>query len=419
MARYKSALTDGSDPLYSPHTRTVKGRYRYWSPSKVAIEAGHPRGNVCLPGEIGDGRDEERAREARRLTIEMLKLIGAEEEGPPAGTWAWLIHRYRTDRYSPIREQKPNTRESEMWMLAKWDAAIGHFEIEDLTFEEVCKARDTMRQGGRSQSYISRLFSCLRRVAKYGTQIRAQGIADVYVTLRQMRFPKGARRSTVATAAQVRAIIDAADAAGQFAFATGILIQWCFALRAVDVRGQWFEIDEQEAQKGGIVRRSDVTRGGGTHVVWSRWQDGLTWEMVEPDLAGFSKVPSKTQKSLADPIRFPLEHVPELRARLSLLANAGRMGPVITSERTGEPYTKFGWSQAWARHRETAGVPEGVCAMDTRAGAISEAKSLGVDGLILRDAAGHMHASTTDGYARNRSDGVAKVVELRNRRKAG
>jgi hypothetical protein len=66
------------------------------------------------------------------------------------------------------------------------------------------------------------------------------------------------------------------------------------------------------------------------------------------------------------------------------------------------PYTRDGWTQAFIRCGQAASVPEYVKTMDTRAGGLSEAGSLGLDPMILRDAAGHQNVSTTYRYVRNR-----------------
>ena len=55
----------------------------------------------------------------------------------PAGTWAELLLRYRTDKFSPIQNVKSNTRDGYLEQIAKLDAAIGHMRIEDLTYEEI------------------------------------------------------------------------------------------------------------------------------------------------------------------------------------------------------------------------------------------------------------------------------------------
>lgn len=410
---YRPALYDGSDPLYAPGAGW-SGRWCYWKPPAKYRKLGYPKTSERLPGERDDGQDELRAREARRLTREMLAFYKADVPDMEAGTWGWLIHRFRTDRHSPIHRVKANTRENYVWCLDRWAGAIGHIRLQQTNYETLCDLRDAMIEKGRSVAYVHRMFNRLRAVASYGSMIRDPASIEVSAVLKLMRIETPPKRSVAPSRAQIRAIVDEADARGMFAFATGILIQWTFALRAVDVRGQWLTCDPRA---GGITRQLTRNRRQ-QHLpdMWERWQDGLTWDMFDDDLTGFTKVISKTMKSMPEPLRFDLADAPEIRGRLAVLQNRGRVGPVITSERDSLPYTKYGWSQAWARLRGEVGLPDTITMMDTRAGAITEAKSMGADPYLLRDAAQHKNLHTTDGYARGRSESVAKVVKLRSGR---
>lgn len=77
------------------------------------------------------------------------------------------------------------------------------------------------------------------------------------------------------------------------------------------------------------------------------------------------------------------------------------------------PFTRNSWSAAFRRYAADAGIPDNIQAMDTRAGAITDAKLLGADQYQLRDAAGHSQVSTTDRYARSNNENASKVVKLR------
>lgn len=358
---------------------------------------------VGPPGHSEDEHQLERALRCRQLTQELVRWWdGLDQPKVQLGTWQYLIARYKLDEFSPIQEVKANTKHGYLQQLAKLEVAIGHMPIRDLTYEQIKRTQKAMEDKGRSASYIHRFFNTLRRVARYGKALQIRDAAAVAQTLGEMRFQVGAARQVAPTREQVRQIIAAADAAGLPDFAVGILIQFEFTLRAVDVRGHWLETDELE---GGIIRNG------------KRWQDGLTWEMFDPDLNGFSKVISKTAKSLPAPYWFDLTPLPEIQSRLRLLRPAKPVGPVIMSMRaTGLPYTASGWSQAWARMRQAAGLPKEIWMMDIRAGAVTEAKSLGVDPYALRDAAQHASISTTNRYSRNRSEGANQIVQLRRNR---
>lgn len=403
---FKKALWDGSDPLYAPclswSGRDPYARQARWKCPKKYLEAGYrvPSVKVGEPGHPGDGHQLERALRCRQLTQELVRWWDQlDQPNLKLGTWHYLIARYRSDEFSPIHEVKGNTRHGYLQQLAKLETAIGHMPIEDLTYEQIKRTQKAMEDKGRSVSYIHRFFNTLRRVARYGKALQIKEAAAVAETLGEMRFQVGVARNVAPTREQVYQVVAAADAAGLPDFAIGILIQFEFTLRAVDVRGQWLATDEQE---GGIIRNG------------KRWQDGLTWEMFDPDLKGFSKVISKTSKSMPEPYWFDLAPLPEIQARLRLLHPENPVGPVIRSVRAGGfPYTVSGWSQAWARMRKAAGLPKNIWMMDIRAGAVTEAKSLGVDPYALRDAAQHASVSTTNRYSRNRSDGANQIVQLR------
>lgn len=168
-------------------------------------------------------------------------------------------------------------------------------------------------------------------------------------------------------------------------------------LRSVDVRGQWLET---EGKEGGIIRDGQ------------RWQDGLTWDMIDPGLTSFEKVISKTARSNPEPMRFIL--TPELSSRIRLPSNGNRIGPAITSERYGEPYSRYSWARTFRRIRNHLNLPKELTIMDTRVGGITEAGRVGADPVSIRDAAGHASISTTDRHMRGRAGNAAKVVNLRN-----
>lgn len=409
--RFKDALWDNSDPTYAPYMSRSK-RFYFWKPPAKVREDGYPKTSVRLTGEQGDGLDLQRAAEARELTREMVRHYErGKEKSPEITTWSDLIERFIHDRYSPIRDTKQNTRANYIWCLERWTAAIGHIPIADTDYEAICEMHDAMKAKGRSVAYISRMFNRLRAAARYGKVLRNEHAAHVSSVLSEMRFRTPPKRSVYATRDQIRAMMDLADARGQFAFATGIMIQFECAVRAVDVRGQWLPADPEA---GGIVRQVINRKTRSSHYV--RWQDGLTWDMVADDFSSFTKVISKTEAKMPEPIRFDLTDLPELRARLRLLANGGRVGPVILSERLGQPYTLHGWSQAWRRLRNDLGIPEEVKAMDSRAGALTEAQSLGASLLDLQHAGQHMDSKTTQRYLRGRDESVSRVVKLRSSR---
>lgn len=391
---YKPALYDDSEPAYAPGMAApVKGLYYWKAPGKYR-KLGYEPTSVRLAGRAGDGLDLVRAAEARRLTRAMVERFSAKAK-PPVRSWADLIGRYVDDDVSPIRDVKGSTREDYAWLLGRWATIIGTLPIAALDYEAVKTIESGMKANGRSVSYVHRMFTMLRTVAGYGVAIKVAGARDVADVLGQIRFKMPPRREVYPAREQVVSIIRHADATGLRSFATGLLIQWTYALRAVDVRGQWLP------GPGGIMRNGE------------HWADGLTWDMVEPDLGGFSKVISKTARQMPWPTRFDLAVAPQVQERLAAMKR--RPGPVIVSERTGLPYTVSGWSRTFRRLADELGLPREIMMMDTRAGALTEGRGTGADREVLRDAAGHMDASTTDRYLRNRESNIVKLAEARSK----
>lgn len=383
----------------APGLNWVGSKRGFWRAAPRFRKAGYAIKAIRLPGTKDDGQDALRARLCREYQMEAERWYDALDKPKVSlGTWHHLIGKYRSDEFSPINDVKANTRENYLWLLTRWEEVLGEKKVRATDYQEIKRIERAMRENGRSDSYIHRMFTMLRTVASYGTVTDFEGAAKVSTILSGMRIKTAPARTAAPTRAQIMQIVEAADARGQFAYGTGILIQFELTLRAVDVFGQWLKDD---GQSGGVVRDGQ------------RWQDGLTWDMVEPECAGFSKVISKTAKSMPEPIRFDLTDLPELRARMRLLANAGRVGPVITSEATGLPYAKYSRAQAFRRIRDDLKLPKNLMMMDVRAGAVTEAKNRGADPSMLRDAAQHSNISTTSRYMRDRDAGVAKVVKLR------
>lgn len=395
---FRPSLWNDSEPDYAPGIAWIKGQYPWWQAPRKYIIAGYDVTRRKLPGTKGDNLDLVRAAKCRQLTRDMVRWYDElNHDAPMPDTFGHLIARYKTDEDSTIHGIKANTRAGYDALLDLWIKLIGHMPVADLDYSEIKRIERAMAAKGRSPGNIGRHMNMLRTVVKYGKLIKMPGAQDVKEVLGEMRFAGSKSRTVAPTREQIMAIVSEADARGLHGFACGLLICYEYTLRGVDVRGQWLKHD---GTAGGIVRNG------------LRWQDGLTWDMVAPDLSSFSKTISKTQKTLPEAYTFDLTAIPEIQTRLRLLGTKGRVGPVITTN-DGLPYTIYGWSQAFRRIKRYLGLPEELTAMDTRAGGVTEAKLLGANPYELRDAAQHRHLTTTSGYDRNRSESANNVVRLR------
>ena len=405
----EEALRSGTDPDYAPCLDRSKMVWR--APKKYVAKGYSPRW-VRLDPE-GDY-----AAECRELTLTMLMWMQQQEaSGATPGTWQYVIDHYRSDAESPYQEVKANTREVYDYLCDRWAGAIGKQRVATMDFRKVKQIERAMKDKGRTVSNIHRMFTMLRTLASYGKLLKVPGADDVKDTLSEMKFRTPVSRDVAPTRAQVMAVVAAADATDSldaFIWATGILIQYELILRAVDVRGQWFDISEQETRSGGITRTSYRTKDGKRTAKHSRWQDGLTWEMFDDDLTRLEKVISKTERSMPHPYTFDLTGLPEIRQRLLAIRPEAAVGPVIVTTRHKLPWDRHAWSNAWRRHAKAAGLPPEIQMRDTRAGGITEARAIeGLSPFDIRDAGQHANVSTTSGYARGRSDAANKVVAMR------
>ena len=386
---YRPALYDGSEPLYAPCT--IQGGAYWRAPGKY-----RKAGYKCTSRKL-EGTPEERAAMARELTREMVAWGNGEDK--KVMTWGNLIARYKTDDVSPFQDVKANTRGDYTSRLVRWENGIGDLQIADATFAEFKRWLRAMQDNGRNIDYIHRQFTMLRMLVGYGVAINPKGpCVEAKAILTEMRIKSPKPRTASPTEAQVLAVIDAAKAGGHDGFALGLLIQWRLTLRAVDVRGQWLRF---------IGERSGITRGA------FRWQDGMTWDMIDRDVTTLTKTPSKTEDAMPEAMVLDLTLTPDLRAELLSTPTESRVGPVITDPR-GLPYRRDTWADLWRQYADAVGIPKNVQIRDVRAGAINDAKRKGAGLIQIQQQANHASATTTQRYLREKSDGANNVLKLRS-----
>lgn len=385
---FDPALWDDSDPFYAPCLKWQRDRPIWRAPARY-VKAGYSIKSRTLTGTKGDGKDLDRAAICRDMTREMVRWWeGLDARPQKVGTIGWIIQRYLTDDFSPIQEVAPKTRKSYVWGVEQWSIAVSAVKLEDVRYETLMGWKQRMQQNGRSTAYIHRQFNTLRRVIRYGETIGDDECRRLAGVLSNMRIKAPAPRTVAPTRAQIEAIVAASDEAGHTAFSLVTLMQFWFALRRVDVAG---------------------------HVVDGVWSGGLCWEHFDSDLTSFAKVINKIKDAMPDPYVFDLTQVTDIRDRLlALRASTGRIaGPLFVNAATGRPLTDDHFAKMWAKFRKAAGVESNVQMRDMRAGAITDATRVGVDSFTLRNAAQHKSVSTTDRYARGRSNDANAVVRLR------
>ena len=118
------------------------------------------------------------------------------------------------------------------------------------------------------------------------------------------------------------------------------------------------------------------------------------------------------------PVEFELTLYPAVLEELDRVPRERRIGPLIISEKTGEPYKHRTFTQTWRKVADKAGVPKAVWNMDARAGAISEAYDAGAVETDVMKHAGHRNRQTSARYNRGSIDQTSRVARLRQTKRS-
>jgi len=393
--RFKDSVWDDSEPDYAPCLKKIRNGY-HWVPPRRYIEAGYTLKTYRLEGTVGDALELERARQCRELTRELLDWWEGKTKGRTPDTWGWLIARYQQDEFSSIWDVRPRTREEYRKEMAKIEAAVGNVKIQDTNFERMMTWKRTMEKKGRSLHYIKKWFTHFGLVVSHGIKIQVPHCAVIKAIRSEMRFQTPPARTVFMERQHVNKIVEEADRRRLDHVAIAILFQFEFILRGVDVYGHW---SKAEGREGGIQHNNRL------------WEGGLVWDMFDRELTMFSKVISKTSRSLPEPYHFDLTATPHIRERLMKIPTAKRVGPVII-DHTGRPPNNWEVAKTYRTLKTACGLPDDLQLRDARSGGATEAKTM-VDPSTLRDALQHTQQNTTDRYLRGRSDSANKVVKLR------
>jgi len=136
--------------------------------------------------------------------------------------------------------------------------------------------------------------------------------------------------------------------------------------------------------------------------------NGLQWSDIDSAM-----VLRKTHTKTGAYVEFDLKLYPAVLEEIERVPREKRIGPMIISERTGEPYKHRTFTQTWRKVANKAGVPKAVWNMDARAGAISEAYDAGAGETDVMKHAGHKNRQTSARYNRGSLEQTSRVARLR------
>lgn len=309
------------------------------------------------------------------------------------GTLRSLIACYKTDPDSGYRKLRYRTRENYDSLTRRIEKDRGEMRVEDMRARTLLRWHEDWLKGGRI-AMAHALVGMLRTLATFGaTMLESKDCRELKVLMHDMKFEMPKSRVARLTAEQATAIRAKAHEMGYPSIALAQAIQFECMLRQKDVIGEWVP----DAEPG----LSDVTYAG------HKWLRGVRWSEI--DNMVLRHTTSKRQKD----IEVNLQLAPMAVEEFAKLGQLPASGPVIVHELTGRPYLTHVFRRTWRTVARSAGVPDDVKNMDSRAGAISEATDAGADLESVRHAATHSDIGMTQKYSRGSVEKTAVVMQKR------
>ncbi len=305
---------------------------------------------------------------------------------------------YQMHEASPFKTVKFNTRKTyaqELSVLERWIGARELAGIAAVDFTRWHREAAASVEGSSGARKAQSMIKRLRAIISFGVAAEVPHCARLDTIVGKLRFPMPAPRETAMTFEQAVAIIAKAHELGRPSIALAQAIQFETGLRQSDVIGQW----EPCAPFDQSPYRLGVTR----------WANGLVWQAIGADLV----LSMRTTKTGA-PVTHDLAAMPLALAEIERVPKEKRIGAMIVSEATGQPYGPGIFAKTWRRVANAAGVPKDVWNRDSRAGAISEGDDAGVTVARLQRLAGHTTPKMTARYMRGADvEGSREVAHLR------
>lgn len=337
---------------------------------------------------------------------------GVPKPGKFDGTIDGLIACYRSDKVSPYRKLRYNTRIYYDTLCrsitrTEWETeegvtlAVGETPLSDIKARVLLTWYAQWSDGGHL-AMAHGMIGMLRTMFGFGlTMLEDEQCERLSVVLHKMKFPAAKPRNERLTAEQAAAVCSMAHDMGFHSIALAQAFQFDLMLRQKDVIGEWIPISEQPIST--LVSGND------------KWLRGIQWQEVDQNLI-LRHTTSKRQKEievnlrLAPMVMMELGHLygsPITRDKLP------KDGPIILQERVNIPWTADEFRRRWRQIATACGIPKEVRNMDSRAGAITEATEAGADLEHIKHAATHSDISMTQRYSRAGTEKTAGVMELR------
>ena len=383
--------------------RNDDGTFRYyWQARTDLVRKGYRPSSVRLHfAETSEGLGQRAAR-CRILWAEMLAW--AANDGVLAargydGNIGSLCNQFQIHDASPYKlRAKWNTQRLYDQCIKIICNTVGARAVRDLIGPDFTrwhtKWGDPSAEGKpRRLTRAKHCMDTVRRVVAFGVTLGYADCARADVILGKMRFQMPKNRTAKLTLEHVRKIRRAAHDLSLGSIALAQTIQFELAMRQKDVIGEWVPL---EGVSGGITHKN------------TRWTGGLVWSDIDAKM-----ILRKTHVKTGIAVEHDLCLYPDILHEIELVDPSRRVGPMIISEATGEPYKHRTFTQTWRRVADVAGLPQSVWNMDSRSGAISEAYDAGADEISVMKHAGHKNRQTSAKYNRGSLEQTSRVARFR------
>lgn len=302
------------------------------------------------------------------FTMESEKRTAeAEKEVVFDGTFAGLIHAYRTHPVSPYHRLKHSVRRNYDQGINRLDNEVGSEQVADWNAARVQEMHDTSWAAGGKASMGHSMLAKLRLLCSFGSVVlNSDACTRLSTIIGNMRFAPPPPRKQILTYEHVRAIRSAAHA--QFNWPSIALAQALqfeiSKLRQVDIIGRWVPLSEP-----GPDNIKDESQ---------KWVDGLLWSDIDDNFILRRKVQTGRNGEITL-IERNLKRLSMVMEEINNVAPWKRSGPMIICEYSGKPWSANEFRRKWRIVADAAGVPSNIQMNDGARGVSkSSAKSIEV-----------------------------------------
>lgn len=330
------------------------------------------------------------------------------------GTLAGLIRCYEMKPTSPFQTIRHGSQVTARNRHNRLINDYGKVPVSDITLDLVTdwranwikEVRDRNPNSNNPQvglSMANTLVDTLRQLLIFGaSRLKDQACKVARAELHDSKFKKPKKGDKFLTRDHAVAFRRAAHAMGFPSMAQAQAIQYDTGFRQKDVVGEWLPQSDVNSPPSDVLRGAD------------KWCYGVRWNEIAQtgNKLVLNHTTSKREKIWSGNIAMCVMIMAEFQAMPQPLPASG---PVIIDESTGRPYSASQFRKRWRKIAKAAGIPDDVCNMHNRAGAITESFSVNVAPDKTRAFAVHSDLRTTQGYNRGSDAAIDEVLEARNK----